>query len=102
MATEPPDEEPARPRETAINLAPKGRQSLSRLRRELSDEELASPAVQRLLVEELETLEKEKAELLGYRDRFHAADKEVAILQEQKARSLAGEIISTACLDVGG
>ena len=37
----------------------KGRRAFSKLRRELTDEELSSPAVQRLLLDDIERLEKE-------------------------------------------
>jgi hypothetical protein len=102
MPTEPPDEEPEpSPEPTSALAAPKARQSLARVRRELSEEELASPAVQRLLIEELERLERQNVILAEYRERFHAADKEAAILKEQNKKSLAGEIVFGVALAVG-
>ena len=41
----------------------KGRQALSKVRRELSEEESSSPAVQRMLLDDLERLETEASEL---------------------------------------
>lgn len=45
--TERPDQEPVPPKEPAAAPAEKGRGSFAKLRRELSDEELSSPAIQR-------------------------------------------------------
>jgi hypothetical protein len=80
---------------------PKGRQSLSKIKRELTDDELKSPAVQKLLIDELEQLERERGELVDYRDRFYASDKEAGILKEKLKRSISSEIISSACFVVG-
>lgn len=101
MVTEQPDQEPQPSEGTTAVVAPKGRQSLARIRRELSEEELSSPAVQRMLVEELERLERQVIELSEYRERFHLMDKRASILEEKAKHSLAGEIIFGACLSVG-
>jgi hypothetical protein len=93
-----PEEDGAQPLPSAEH---KSRKALSRLKRELSDEELSSPGVQKLLVEELEKLEHDCALAHEYRDRFYAADKEVAILKVQQKKSLSGEIIFGGCLAVG-
>ena len=67
-----PDQEPGSTEAPESSTsAPKSRQSLSRLRRELSEDELSLPAVQRLLIEELERLDRQNAELQDYRVRFH-------------------------------
>lgn len=100
-SSERPDQEPAVKPEAAVSPVVKGRQSLSRVRRELSEEELASPAVQRLLVEEVERLERDCVDLREYRDRYHAAEKEAEILEERSKKSLSGEIIFGVCLSVG-
>ena len=97
-----PTEEPtedhtgAEPKPTA-----KGRQSLSKIRRELSDEELLSPAVQRMLVDEIERLERENADLSEFRTRFHSMDKKAVLLEERAKKSLSGEIVFGACLTIG-
>jgi hypothetical protein len=100
MSNEHPDQEPET-KAASTMPALKGRQSLSRVRRELSEDELASPAVQRLLIEEIERLEHESIELKEYRDHFHEADKRAAILEEKSKRSIAGEIIFGTCLSAG-
>lgn len=61
----------------------KGRQALSNVRRELSEEELSSPAVQRMLLDELDRLETEAGELKEFKDRFYSADKDAAVLGER-------------------
>ena len=79
----------------------KGRRAFRNVRRELSDEELSSPAVQRMLIDDIERLEKEKYELSEYQDRYHEADKKSAILQEKVKSSVSQEIIFAVCLTVG-
>ena len=59
----------------------KGRQALSKVRRELSEEEMSSPAVQRMLLDELERLEMEASELREFKDKFHTTDKDAAVLR---------------------
>ena len=61
--TKKPDQKPVAKPGVPLPSVPKGRQSLSKVRRELSDEELTSPAVQKMLIEEVERLELECAEL---------------------------------------
>lgn len=96
-----PDQEP-QDTEAGIPQPPvKGRRSFARVRRELSEEELKSPAVQRLFVEEIERLERENTGLLDYQEGYHEADKQVGIMQERIKASLAGEIIYGVCMTVG-
>ena len=99
--SEKPDLEPEDTGEGALVPQVKGRRAFSRLRRELSDEELASPAVQRLLIDEIERLEKENFEAIEYRDRYHEADKKAAIVEEKLKTSVAQEVIFGVCLTVG-
>jgi hypothetical protein len=96
---EPPDQEPAKGQ--AEPAASKARRSFSKIKRELTDDELSSPAVQKLLIDELERLERDCVELSDYRDRFYRSDREVGILTERLRRSLASEIISITCFVVG-
>ena len=67
----------------------KGRQALSNVGRELSEEEFSSPAVQRMLLDELDRLETEVGELREFKDRFHSADKDAAVLGERLRGSVA-------------
>jgi hypothetical protein len=79
----------------------KSRQSFSRVKRELSDEELSSPAVQKLLIEEIERLESDNDALSVYREKFYESDKKKAILEEKLQKNIANDIIFGACLTVG-
>lgn len=79
----------------------KGRKAFRKLRRELSDEELSSPAVQRLLLDDIERLEKENGKLIEFQDSFYAADKGVAVLTEKLKTNVAQDIIFGVCLTVG-
>ncbi len=81
---------------------PKTRKSLSRTKRELTDEEFESAAVGKMLLDEIERLEGDNAELVAYRDRFHQADKDCAVLREQQKGSLATDLVFTAGMTLGG
>ena len=98
--SERPDVEPEESLASRV-AAPKGRQSLSRVRRELSEEELSSPAVQRLLVEEIERLERERTQLLEVQREFYDVEKEAAILKEKLKQKVGGDIVFSVLLTVG-
>lgn len=84
-----------------MQLAPKARKSLSHVRRELNEEELASPAVQRLLVEEIERLERDSTELRSFVHRFHEADKRASILEEKTKKHRELEVLHSVTVAVG-
>jgi len=68
------------------------REAFKNIRRQLQEEELTSPGVQKLILEQLEIAD-ERCELLeAYVDRFHAADKRAAVLQEQLRTQTALEV----------
>lgn len=96
-----PDQEPAPGSQEEQQAPVKGRRSFLSIKRELTDDELKSPAVQKLLIDDLERLEGERGELVDYRERFYQADKRAAVLEERLKRSLSFEIISSACLVIG-
>lgn len=80
----------------------KKRRALSGARRVLTEDELAAPAARVMLLDELDRLETEKAELSQYRSRFHETDKECAVLKERgKARTAVG-VLSTVTVALGG
>jgi hypothetical protein len=81
--------------------APKGRQSFRQVRRELTEEELLSPAAQRLILDELDRLEVENSELKGVSRKFHEVDKEASILGEKLKRHTSLDILSSAALAAG-
>jgi hypothetical protein len=103
MPEEPLDTSVEEPEDAAPTqvVQTKGRQAFSRIRRELSEEELATPAVQRMLVAEMERLDQETGELRDYRDRYYVAERDAAILRERGKRSTAADIIFGVCLSVG-
>jgi hypothetical protein len=75
--------------------------AFSALKRELSDDELSSTGVQKLLLEELERLKEENGTLSSVRDDFHRVDKDLGIIKEKLKRNVSAEIISGSCLAVG-
>jgi hypothetical protein len=100
--TEPPDKEPAAPPQGGPSDYPsKGRPSFARLRRELSDEELSSPAVQKLLLDEIERLERDCTDLRGFRDRYYEASQDRAVLKEQMKAATSLEVLYVGCLTIG-
>ncbi len=68
-------------------LPPSKSKVLSGLDRELSDEELKSPAVSRMLAEQVDALKGDVYRARKYVPRFHKANTEVQVLKE-KVRSL--------------
>lgn len=100
-----PDVEPQespRTLETAQTKAPAARRSFAKLRRELSDDELGTPAVQRLLLDDIERLEGEARDAKEFREKFHEADKRAAILDEKFKGKISIEVVHAACITVGG
>src|ERR1700690_4227555 len=80
---------------------PKSHRAFSRLKRELSDEELGSPGFQKLLLDYLAQADDENAALKSYRDRFHEADKRNGVLEKKLKTDTAAEVISMGSLAVG-
>src|SRR4051794_275993 len=93
-----PDESGAQPVAAPTS---KSRRALSRLKRELTEEELATSGVQKMLLEEIERVQEEVNELRLLQAQYHTADKAVAVLTEKLRTKLGAEIISAACLTVG-
>ncbi|WP_136256499.1 hypothetical protein [Metallibacterium scheffleri] len=81
--------------------ATKTRRALSGLKRELTDEELAAPGTQKMILEELERLSDENSRLSSFKDDYHRADKNLAVVEEKQKRNIAAEIVSGSCLAVG-
>ncbi|MES2727771.1 MAG: hypothetical protein V4643_11755 [Bacteroidota bacterium] len=73
----------------------------SKLRRELSDEDLTNQAVQKLLLNEIDKLEVRVAELERVEEKFHLVDKEKAVLDEKVKTLNAMEILYSFCLAIG-
>jgi hypothetical protein len=83
------------PEESPIKtVAPTGkRQAFRDIRRQLQEQELSNPGVQKLLLEELETADSRCEVLEGYVDRFHESDKRAAVLEEKLRTQTAFEIL---------
>lgn len=79
----------------------KRRKAFRQVKRELSNEDLENPAVQRMLLDEIERLESENEELNSYRNRFHEADKKSAIFEEKNKTVIARDILFGICLTIG-
>jgi hypothetical protein len=93
-----PDEIGAKPVEAPL---PKSRKALARVQRELSQEDLASPGVQKMLIEELDRAEEENIELKVFQEKFHSADKDLAVSKQKIKGWTAMEIVSTGCIAAG-
>jgi len=78
-----------------------GRRSLARVRREMTDEELSHPAVQKMMLDELERLDREREGLVPYREKFAEADKQCAILQEKLKPKVAADVFFGGCTTIG-
>jgi hypothetical protein len=73
----------------------------ARVKRELSDEELKSPAVQKLLLSEHDRMLQEVNRLKQMEVKYHEIDKECAILKEKQKTANASEVLYTFCVTGG-
>lgn len=94
-----PDELGAEPVSTG---APKTRRALSRLKRELSEEELGTTGVQKMLVAEVERLDEENGALVEFRDKYYDLKADLAVAKQKENQGQAAEVISSACIALGG
>ena len=69
------------------------RQAFRDIRRQLQEQELSNPGVQKLLLEELETADARCEILDAFVERFHVADKRAAVLEEKLRTQTAFEIL---------
>ncbi|SMD41942.1 hypothetical protein SAMN00777080_0478 [Aquiflexum balticum DSM 16537] len=73
----------------------------SKLRRELADEDLSNPAVQKLLISEIDKLEFRISELELIESNFHKTDKEKAVLEVKLKTHNSLEVLYSFCLAIG-
>ncbi len=84
----------------------------SNIKREISEEDLKSPAVQRILLSEVDKLENRTLELAdilklkislfdSLKDDFHGVDKENGIFTEKLKKNKSQEILYSFCLTSG-
>ena len=67
----------------------------------LSDEELSSTGARKLLLDKLDQLELQVAELNQFRSRFYDADKKVAVLDSWLKKENASELLYSFALSSG-
>lgn len=73
----------------------------AKVQRLLSEEDMSSPAVQKLLLNENVRMNKEIERLRLVEDNFHNRDKEAAILEEKLKKTTGSEILYTICTSGG-
>ncbi len=98
------DEEPLEGEETQPSnekMHNKRNGAYQKLRRDLSEEELKSPGTQKLLLSDLDRLEDEVNNLKSFQDKYHAKDKEKAVLEEKLIISLSKEILYSVAISLG-
>ena len=71
------------------------------IKRDLNEDDLKNPAVQRLLLSDNDKLEHQVHKLELINEKFHILDKECAVLREQLNKNTAFEIIFTTCIAIG-
>jgi len=95
----PPETPVAQP----FDVPPSGRHAAFRdVRRQLTDDELSSPAVQRLLIGMLDEVDEEREGLGSYVGLYHEADKKAAVLTEKMATHHSIEIFFGVGIGLGG
>lgn len=71
------------------------------VQRFLSEEDMSSPAVQKLLLNENDRMTRELGKLHVMEEKYHARDKEAAILEEKLKKSTGADILYTLCTSGG-
>jgi len=95
------DNPAAPPPESAVPAT--GRRAAFRdVRRQLTDEELKGPGVQKLLLDMLQEADDDREGLRSYVDRFHEADKKTAILSGQVNTNTTIEVFFGVGVGLGG
>lgn len=77
------------------------RKAFSNIAIELTDEDLESKGVQKLLLSEISRLESAALQIDNFREKFHSSDKECAVLNEQKKNITFSEILYSVSLTLG-
>jgi hypothetical protein len=81
---------------------PTRRLSLTNVRRPLTDEELANPGVQKMLLDILEEAESERDNNKAYIASFYEADKKAAVLGERLLKDKKIDVFFGAGVGLGG
>jgi len=88
--------------QTEHEISATGRSLFRSLTRELSDSDMNNPGVQKMLLADNERLENDNANLKGYIERYHEADKRSAILEEKVRTNKSIDVICGAGMAIGG
>jgi len=81
---------------------PKGRRrSLGKVRRELTEEELGSPGVQKMLLDEVDRLDGIEGDLKSVSEKCQATETKLAVANEKLKTSGAFDIISIGTIAIG-
>lgn len=107
--TQEPAEEPGKSESTAgisdsVGLTParSRRQSFDGMRRQLTDDELKNPAINKLLLDMLDEAETSRDEYKSYVDAYHAADKRAEVLLEKLNTNRAIDVFFGVGVGLGG
>jgi hypothetical protein len=79
----------------------KARRAFSRLKRELTEEEICQPGVQKLVLEDHERLEGENRELRAFRDKYFGVSERLAVFEAGRKHKMAWEVVSSGCIALG-
>jgi hypothetical protein len=77
------------------------RKAFSKLATELTDDELSSPGVQKMLLAEISRLESAVTYSEAYKDKYHIADKDREVLKEKEKTFIFSEILYSVSLTLG-
>jgi hypothetical protein len=97
---EPSDEAASKPLPESPGIK-RNRGFMKAARKDLSEEDLSTPAARQFLLDELERLDGEISELQEFRGSYYEASTKVKVLEERQLRSSETEIMSNLCLTVG-
>ncbi|HEX8897249.1 MAG TPA: hypothetical protein VF751_01005, partial [Chthoniobacterales bacterium] len=85
----------------AVSTEKAVRDPFAKVRPELSEDEFATPAVSRLLLDRIADLKSQLHEERPFRTKYHEVDKERAILQEKFKTRISSEVMFGFCLAIG-
>lgn len=77
------------------------RKTFGNVRRDLTEEELASPGVQKMMLDEIERMDAEVAGVVSLREKNAQSETKVAIFEEKFKSRTALEIVSTGTITIG-
>jgi hypothetical protein len=98
---EKPEQAPEDIPSSGPSVPAKRRRSLSKSRRELTEEELGQSGVRLMLLDEVDRLDAEVVRLQDFQDRFHTSDKQLALMQDKRRRDVVADVVYGVCLALG-